>query len=519
MFERIKPVVKPYGVWVLGLLVFGIVFFQPFRELIDRCIYEFSGPSNWDASIYWAVGRGMVNGRRLYSEIFDIKPPGIFLLSALSLRLTDNNLLCHIGQGLVIILTAFAPILATFFQKKRFSSRKEFGAALGLSALFGVVIAIYSADRSGEFQVESFGAAMGFLYVVGISMDEERKLLRTIFMVLGVLGACGFKEPFVLSILAVCLIFSRNPKGWIRNLVIPFSAAALIGCLGLLALGIWGPFFHDYIGFMMKTHVSRMGSPWVRGMDVLALWRDTQGYIPGFGALLAVLFGFVAWSQWSLDKERGTRGAFFGGLVRVLLGLYLVSLSVGLGGEYFGHHYIFALPAYFGWFMWLITWEAGGQRTSYYWLPAVVFLMTVVGLLSPKTNYQERMDYWAKAERRARQDAQYVDAVLDAEKLTGYAFVGRNGPEALYGWTKHSPMGPLFFQLSGWMDNGKFRRNTLDNLKNAQFVVQAHLRELGSVENEVMTYLRDNFTDVPWPSVAQIPRPDGAVVTYLFRKR
>lgn len=44
-----------------------------------------------DVLLYFAAGRGILNGLSPYIDIFETKPPGMFLLSALSLRVTGDE--------------------------------------------------------------------------------------------------------------------------------------------------------------------------------------------------------------------------------------------------------------------------------------------------------------------------------------------------------------------------------------------------------------------------------------------
>ena len=58
--------------------------------------YELHHAYNWDSPLYWTVGRGMLNGLKPYTDLFENKPLGMFLISAFSFRLTDDTIICNI---------------------------------------------------------------------------------------------------------------------------------------------------------------------------------------------------------------------------------------------------------------------------------------------------------------------------------------------------------------------------------------------------------------------------------------
>src|SRR3989338_10892941 len=61
-----------------------------------------------DAYIFMTVGRGILNGLRPYTDLFESKPVGVFLLNALSFRLTGGIFLLHIIVGLGTIALPIA---------------------------------------------------------------------------------------------------------------------------------------------------------------------------------------------------------------------------------------------------------------------------------------------------------------------------------------------------------------------------------------------------------------------------
>ena len=97
------------------------IFFtgKAFVDLSNRVNYELKGPLTWDSPIYLALGRGITNGFKPYIDLFETKPPGIFLISALSFYLFDDTMLTYIFQALVVIGISFVPAVLIFLSVKK----------------------------------------------------------------------------------------------------------------------------------------------------------------------------------------------------------------------------------------------------------------------------------------------------------------------------------------------------------------------------------------------------------------
>src|SRR3989344_6822296 len=67
-------------------------------------------------SIFFAMGRAILNGYTPYEDIFETKPPGLFILAALSFGILKNTSLANIVQTLLLLVT---PALFTLFAWKQ----------------------------------------------------------------------------------------------------------------------------------------------------------------------------------------------------------------------------------------------------------------------------------------------------------------------------------------------------------------------------------------------------------------
>lgn len=387
----------------------------------------------------------------------------------------------------------------------------------------GVLIALYAAERSGEFQTELFGAAFIALYVLTVRDSSRMHWLRTAITSVFLLAGIGMKEPFVLTAFAsVLLLHGPSPRAIGRTFIVPICIAGIAGAAIMLSLGWLGPYVLSYLSEMLGTRIHVWGAPWFRGLLVMRLIHDLALYDSWYPTVLIVLavIGLVSTAY----RRRGREWPKL--LLRVvtltcavLLALYLTSLAVGMGGEYFNHHFVFAVPVYialalsFGWAV--KRWE--GYPLHVLLFPISLFILLAT-LSQPDLHYQERLQSLKAAAAPAKSAASYIDAVLDRCAQSRYTFLGTNGPLP-YGYTRHSPLGPLFYQFSVFLDRAHipFRQQFLGSLSRSTFIVMAPHVEFNDLSPDVDRFIRTQFSTTPWPC-AQVLGTGPQGFSYFFRK-
>ena len=187
-----------------------LVIYVMIRAFYSVITYELSHAYTADAPLYWAVGRGMLNGLTPYSEMYENKPIGVFFLSALSFRLTDSTILCNWISILAIVIIVLVPGINIFsrFKNDLLSYGKDnkksciYGLFCFLTVLFSsTMLAIYVEDRSGAFQVEALGTACSLLYInsarrIISAQSKKKKIARTLLTALYISLTVMLKEPF-----------------------------------------------------------------------------------------------------------------------------------------------------------------------------------------------------------------------------------------------------------------------------------------------------------------------------------
>jgi hypothetical protein len=144
-----------------------------------------------------------------------------------------------------------------------------------------------------------------------------------------------------------------------------------------------------------------------------------------------------------------------------------------LSGNYYNHQFVPAVPFAIAI---LVTWLGSDDKPS----SEMVSFGTAVAILglATATVSHEQPDLDAQlADLKARKTsavaaAAQIDRALECTGENSYVFIGTNGVQP-YGWTTHSPAGPLFFQYNAWFapSQGHHREVLLDELKQSRLLV------------------------------------------------
>ncbi len=519
---RLRKYIKQHTRWLLliALGITGIVVLIAMYDLALRMFYELRGPFTWDTPIYWAVGRGILNGLIPYHDLFETKPPGIFLLSAASFRLFGSPILGHLIEALGIPLYPFLLGWQTWkISMERKLSRNICLFCVLIASLTGILIGLYTMERSGEFQVESFGALFSLLFFFVIADERRMSALRMLLASLLLLCAVGMKEPFILTILGGAMILcSDKPKRLLRAFVVPFSLAVTIGGALMLVLGYWRSYFTIYLPELLGKQILDRGLMWSNLSAWQIIFRDLQGYVPGFGLLIGA--AIVTFLLRPLPKGKRlliVLSRFFS----IIVAIYLGVIAVAMKGDFYNHQFVFAVPIYLA-LMMVINRDMLRWKTAS--VPFRIFLAFVVGLLVWANIFQTRYDYESRLRSLqenamvAQNVARQIDAVLVACDEQRYLFLGGNGPQP-YGYTQHSPLGPIFFQFNHFLEPSRpyFRETFLHNLSSARLIIR-NGEELSDLQPIVDQYITAHFSSQPWSCASALTARKYSGYEFLYRR-
>jgi hypothetical protein len=494
----------------ISALILFVLFCFIFQYFCRMLLYELSGVFNsYDTPIFWTVGKGITNGIQPYTGLFEIKPPGIFVLSALSFYFFDSPVLTHITQVLVLLIIAAIPLLAYILHSKE---KSIFG--ISFSALLGLLLALYSDERSGQVEVESFGAAFGAIAVLlMLNSFEKYKILKILGISLCLLISCGFKEPFLFPILGVSFIFCKNIKDWFLKFALPLLIALCLGIIALLSLG-WMEGFLGYLRFMSGTHVNALGSsPLERAIHFWRLFFDQNLYSLSFGYLFACIFCALLW----INRTKPVQ------ITWLFVSLFLASLSVAIGGEYACHHFIFAVPFYVAI---LIKYNINSKNK----INALLLALLTLSILNlPDINWEKRTQVFNHKKTTAMSVpiTKYLDSVMEQSGIERFVNLCNNTNVDVFlcyssEIGKHSPQGPyytmdyrFFNRIPGYADS------VLNYARNGQIAVYTSLKSMPvEFQKELINILEELYTPIPWKEIEHIPKPEGIPPErILFRKR
>ncbi len=493
---------------VILLIIIGIIISS--IDLIGILYFELQGFLGTDAHFFRTVGQGIVNGIKPYVGLYEPKPPIIFILNAISLKLFEGTQLVKVLQ--IIILLAF-PISFFIYGRK---AKKGMEATL-LFALFGLLLAGYVGVRAGGGLTESFGALFGCMYIMLIASGEKVSRKRSILLGFLLAITVGFKEPFLLTVFAGTLILVKNPKDLCWNILIPFVIAFLVGSILLLIFGYFGPYF-----FVNLPHAILYRSAPEQLIDNIInsrmVWVDHARYSSVLVMILICLWAFsllYIYRSASSVRNLSIRIVFW------ITSIILVHLVCVLGGRFYSHAYVMAVPTYIAMFLFIVREGIGSSKKG-----SSALLLIFALYFASFSIYHERHDYDAitdaynEAESWKGDIASLIDTTIDRCNVDRYMNLvdGGSGPTSK---TRYSPDGPMYMQYENFGRNAYFKYEFLKDLQTVPLILiydnVYNARIPPDYSEYVNNYVWSNFSKQPWPCAEPFVQP--ADYYLLFRNQ
>ena len=143
------------ALYLLPVVLAAAALFELF-QLVHLSLFYASTGIIGDEPLYFAMGRGLLNGFHFYIDLFETKPPMVFWLAALSLLTTSGDNLYRFIQVAGLTAIPIALLALTIHVNRSYPLLLRLltgGAAL----LFGAAIASFAVTRSVGYQTEGFG--------------------------------------------------------------------------------------------------------------------------------------------------------------------------------------------------------------------------------------------------------------------------------------------------------------------------------------------------------------------------
>ena len=292
-----------------------------------------SEPIYGDDAIYATIARGMLDGRALYAELIDLKPPLIFgWYAALFLLVGDSVEVMRWSIGLMLGVTA---VLVALVGERLYSRRV--GVIAGVVFALSTGLTLLNANGSGEQLMLAPLVGSLLAYVVAVRGGGAMKW----FVLAGVLaGLAGLTKTVGLFNLGALLVASwfvlreTGPRWWFGPAVMLGSAAAVYGLalLPFLLSGTLGAAFEANVEIVLAygsvLSLAERTERAVQGVTYFVL----IGAGPLAVALIAATIAFVRSFKSSTDA---------------LLALWALASLAGVASAswFFPHYWIQLLPA------------------------------------------------------------------------------------------------------------------------------------------------------------------------------
>lgn len=259
------------------------------------------GSMDSDVLLYFVVGRGIINGLLPYKDLYETKPPGMFLLSALSLRVTGDEQLLGFLSILVLLTIAVIPAIYVW-RMYRNTPRAEKLLPLIISLSGGVLISLYLEHWANGMETELFAALPASLYALTLFLPARKKWTALIIRSALLAVAVGLKEPYLFVTCAVALLSVRSIREFLEVFVSPLLCAAAAGVCILFVLGYFAPYVTLYLPNILRYRLEQdpLNPSILVALDFFPiayhLFVQFFSSAPSFGLFVTVLWCLVPWS-------------------------------------------------------------------------------------------------------------------------------------------------------------------------------------------------------------------------------
>ncbi len=360
---------------------FFIFIFFLFLTIFVRFAFWFRAVIDWDESTFILMGQSLLDGELLYRDLWDLKPPLIFVSFALFIKLFGKSVIAvRVGGAVCVLLSA---VLTYYIGRKAFG---RFSAALA-GATF---ILVASLLHRGQATLTEHIALVPLLG--GVLILLSRSFSLRLMLALGALISAAALVRLNLAYVAVLVggIVVFHPSHEYIPARIMAGAAYAAGGLGVVALTA------------LPYVISGEGDLWWMSLVVAPL--AYAGAQPPLDAFLKLVGGYF---------QRGDAAFWFGSLFFTLsLGsmgwaisrltvkgsenkreiaiVVIVTMGIGMtlvkGGAYW--HYLLQIAPFLSLFA-----AAGLERSlcSRFFAPTALIFLVVVALALRPTYWEYRV--------------------------------------------------------------------------------------------------------------------------------
>lgn len=527
-----------YLIILIGISVCVFTLCRSYQQLSLRLFHELKEVGNWDSYLYYAVGHGLSEGLIPYREMYENKPPLIFLLASFSYKTWGSYHFLNILAFLSLLIILIFPVVFVILKCIKNKTNLAFSILLvGFTLNCSIIFTLFSQNESSQAQIETLGSACSILCIFFASFTKENSKLYSPFTIFNGLFwglSAMFKEPFALICGISLLLFAKNKEKLLKCVIYPLFYAIITVFIILILSNCFVPYFTIYLKNMFSSHITIYGSPFERMKNIKIIFD----YCYNFSKLLPLIYiATILISVLYNTTLFYSKNFYMDIILKCICGLkpivflYITSFVVGLGGQYYNHHFIFSIPYFTSILLDSIDFLSQNKEHFFdfsltenikknyknkndiernMFVIAVFKKLIVYPLMlcfcllsiSSYTKISNPTEDFKSVEIQSDEvklKAIYIDKILDCLNEESYLWIGFNGYTP-FAHTYHLPSGPCFAQDSNnFQEENFFTSKFIEQLNNANVIVTPSLNfNLGIITEQVSEYIKINFsTTIP----------------------
>jgi hypothetical protein len=415
-------------------------FFGMICVIILARLHTYYEPFERDLTNYSMISHELLNGRRLYADVWDQKPPGIFVAYAIAEKLAGH------GPGQIFLMNIAAAIVTLCAVYKAGSSGGA-GRMGGLwAAMFWTLICsdlyLQANQPNTEVFINAF-VAMAFAVLLG---SVETGLGWRKALIVGLLLAAGslFKHAIVIVPFFFCAVYVvlqwRDKKQRIAALkdlaiIVGTGCAVWLALFGYFAIrGSFGAFYKAVFVFN-SYYAENPFANLVAGFKPLALFPDF--YWRAIPLLVALIAALVIGITTGIRRPSYLLLAYWMGtqITLALFGEGQVTLAIGgvrpRVGHGYPHYYQLLLPSLCIGAGWLIPFSARLHAKIPRWAPTTLGIFLGVLMASLELpSFRWSADDWSRTK--------YGDVFVEEDQVGKFLGRALAPNETFYVWGAES---------------------------------------------------------------------------------
>ncbi|MFP5273317.1 ArnT family glycosyltransferase [Coleofasciculus sp.] len=330
--------------WVIFLFFVIIVFIVRLPSLFQSRIIH-------DEALYLLVGRSILEGNPPYVEVWDNKPPGLFVIYAIALKVFGNSVVSiWIIACIAVIVTCFLLYLTG---KVLFKTQ---GDQIGLIA--GIFYAIFTLINGGiGAQAEIFfipPVVLAFYLLFSGKKIYSEKLMS--FNNFGFLGmglsigvAAQIKYLVVFDFIALLIIIAKDIYSKYSRERIQFLLSKIIRHFTLVGSGVilvfsgtffyflYNGYFHEYFYATLLFHRQYVGTAEFSLIHFIGSLggQVVRHFILYFSLFITPIFLYANNLNYSKAKKN---------IVYLIIWFLITFMATLISKRYYGHYFLQLLP-------------------------------------------------------------------------------------------------------------------------------------------------------------------------------